>query len=261
MSIQKISDVGGFSRFIRDKSPYTVVCNKSYNTIESLEAQALWVHLLMLPAEWQIHKSQLKEKFKIGHNKLDSIFTHLIKIGLLEEKKIRDDKGRFVGTEWHVKMKISELPSKDMKSGDMETGDMDLGSYKVIDKQSENINKINNKCEVDEIFDFWKKQSGQEKAKLTDARKKIIVNCLKKQQRTVDEIKDAIVGCCSNEYNVKNHYTDLTLICRETKIDRYIALCKSPVLIKKEPERRKSSMARGLEMYEEEQRKLKQLQG
>lgn len=86
---------------------------------------------------------------------------------------------------------------------------------------------------ITKVFTFWKRHvskrrefvlgdSRVDKVTLTHRR----ARCVKRRfddGYTVDELKKAIVGMCSNEYNVRKGYDDLQLACRsQQKVDQYI---------------------------------------
>lgn len=87
-----------------------------------------------------------------------------------------------------------------------------------------NQNKYN--AEVLEIFEFWVGTFGKDrnKTKLSNIRKRKIVQRLE-QGYTVDDIKNAIVGCSKSDYHLNGEYTDIELICRdEVHIDRFLGI-------------------------------------
>lgn len=86
-----------------------------------------------------------------------------------------------------------------------------------------------NTCEVVEIFDYWKLKSNHPNSKLDQKRKSAIERALKNY--SLEEIKNAIDGCLSSEYNRQNGFDDIELICRNSsKTDRYIKIYKNPQL-------------------------------
>ena len=56
--------------------------------------------------------------------------------------------------------------------------------------------------------------------KLSDGRKSG-VNARLEDGYTVEQIKEAILGCLSNDFNVRGGYTDLELITKPNKIEQY----------------------------------------
>ena len=60
--------------------------------------------------------------------------------------------------------------------------------------------------------------------KLSDERKRKIIARLK-DGYTVEQIKQAIVNCSQNEFNIAGGHTDIELICRDVKhLERYMEL-------------------------------------
>ena len=148
MSIEKITSIGGFAKFQKDKLSFTVTCNISVNLIpkEDYALRGFYLSLLMLPESWVIHKSKLCEEFRIGKNKLNQYFTKLKRLGLLTVSQSRDESGHYTCTDY----KIHLLPVQESdgehesrvprKPGAPETVTTDMDPYKVkeINKEKEN---------------------------------------------------------------------------------------------------------------------------
>lgn len=152
MSIEKISNVGGFDRLIKENIPYTVIPNDVYRSLPDMETKALWVELLMLPNDWKINKVHLRSILAIGQNKLDKLFSNLVKAKLLVIHKIRDQSGVFVRTDYEVKF----FPSTTMETMGMETIGMDMSDYKVKENTKQNINTNGQKNLAEDELLFFK---------------------------------------------------------------------------------------------------------
>lgn len=79
------------------------------------------------------------------------------------------------------------------------------------------------------VFDYWAQKQADlthtsvDRLKFTSDRKTKIRARLA-EKYTVDDLKRAIDGCLAKDFNVQNHHTDLTLICRSASyVDRYQA--------------------------------------
>jgi len=76
--------------------------------------------------------------------------------------------------------------------------------------------------DTQEIFDYWVLVMGKDpkRTKLSTERRKKINDRLK--DYSIGDIKQAIDGCRSNEYNMQNGYNDIELICRNSaKLESY----------------------------------------
>lgn len=81
------------------------------------------------------------------------------------------------------------------------------------------------KKEIQEIFEFWKTTFGKSNQTVLDSKRKGKIHARLKEGYSVDQIKQAIIGCSKSTYNVENKYTDIELICREAgKLDRFIEM-------------------------------------
>lgn len=92
-------------------------------------------------------------------------------------------------------------------------------------KNQEPLTKNKYVNEVAEVFEFWKTTFGKiATTKLSDERKRKIIARLK-DGYTVEQIKQAIVNCSQNEFNIAGGHTDIELICRDVKhLERYMEL-------------------------------------
>ncbi len=142
MSVEKISEIGGFARFKNDAKGYTVCANESIKLIENLELRGLYISLLMLPDDWKIHKSQIRGEFGIGQNKLDKYFTELKNLGLLTIVQGRDENGFFTITDYHIHMLPLDVSTGTMESVGTVTVGTDMSNYKVKDNTKQKKDKI-----------------------------------------------------------------------------------------------------------------------
>jgi len=61
----------------------------------SLQAKGLLVYLLSLPADWEVHKTEICKHFRNGRDSVFRAWKELQEQGYITEKKYRDEKGRF----------------------------------------------------------------------------------------------------------------------------------------------------------------------
>ena len=92
---------------------------------------------------------------------------------------------------------------------------------------------VSNTDAVNEVFDYWKHRMGKNgRTVLSDKRRKAIQGRMKKEGRTVEEIKQAIDGCASSPFHMGQGpdsdgtvYDDLELICRNNeKLEQFIQI-------------------------------------
>jgi hypothetical protein len=95
-TIEKL-DKKSCSRLVKEQTGFTQLSTFSIQNIKSMEALGLWTYLLSLPDNWVIRRSQLRDHFGIGKDKLKKAFDVLIKLFLVEEIALRDEKGHFIG--------------------------------------------------------------------------------------------------------------------------------------------------------------------
>jgi len=84
-------------------------------------------------------------------------------------------------------------------------------------KKNITINNINKS--ICEIFDYWKMVFNRSNSELDGRRLRKIKKALK--TFSLKQIKEAINGCAKSDWHVKNHYVDITLICRDNQHIEY----------------------------------------
>ena len=89
------------SVLFRDNSGFTTILNKVIQSIDDAELLGLYVYLTTMPPKWKINKTQLKNHFKVGERKIDSLFKKLRECGLLSIIENRD-KGKFMGINYKL---------------------------------------------------------------------------------------------------------------------------------------------------------------
>ena len=94
-------------RLYKESLGFTQLLNETLNAIDDAEILGIYCYLASKPEEWEISKTQLRNHFKIGINKMDNIFTKLRAIGLLEMIPVKNDKGEIIRWDYYLKMRIS----------------------------------------------------------------------------------------------------------------------------------------------------------
>lgn len=96
-NIEKLQDFNDWAELEHEvKIPYTQISNQVVQNISSIEAGFIWVYLQTLPQRWKVNRTHIKNKFKIGDEKLDKIMSFLKQSNLIGYRKARDDKGRYL---------------------------------------------------------------------------------------------------------------------------------------------------------------------
>lgn len=86
---------------------------------------------------------------------------------------------------------------------------------------------------VSEVFEYWQETLNHKRSKLGDDKKKVILAALKTGY-SVDDLKQAIMGCSKTPHNIGENdrgekYDQLTLILKNSgQIDRFIGNSASP---------------------------------
>lgn len=96
MSVQKY-------RISKHGSGFTTIPNKVIQGLAGeIELLGLYVFLSSLPEGWEFHKNYLREKCRIGVNKLSKLLTKLQNYGLCKIVQTRDEQGRFAHFDMQV---------------------------------------------------------------------------------------------------------------------------------------------------------------
>lgn len=235
MSVEKITDVGGFDFLRKEGIGFTACVTEVLKAIPTIESKGIYVHMLSKPNDWKFHRNVLCQELGIGKDKLAIHLGHLIKLGLVREVERRNAQGQFEGIDLFVNLGIKlnieiESPQADYPAPvKTASGKSASTKLKTINKAKE---EKQNTCEVEEVFDYWKAKSNRPRSKLDQKRKTTIEKALKNY--SVSDLKDAIDGCLSSQYNIDNGFDDIELICRNaSKTERYIKIAKNPQLGKK----------------------------
>lgn len=108
-----------------------------------------------------------------------------------------------------------------------------IREYTSVKSEVTNVTSISINHDVQDVFDYWKQQTGHSKAKLDSFRMKKIRGALK--DYSVEECKLAIDGCVGSEWHKGNNengkaYDSIGLIFRNAeKIEGFMATAKPAV--------------------------------
>ena len=125
-------------KLFKEPSGFVQISNDTLNGIDNAEVLGVYCYLAGRPPEWIICKTHLRNYFKLGINKIDTIFTKLRRLGLLEVIPRKNEKGKIDGWDYYLKLHINVCEkSTPMDSMPMDSIPMENNPY--INK--ENINK------------------------------------------------------------------------------------------------------------------------
>lgn len=109
----------------KEDSNYAVIPNVVCQKLRDAEALGLYVYLVSLPPQWEFYKTVIRKHFDWGRDKLEKKLTILRAHNLIEPVPDRDDKGRFVGWNLHVKNGRDFLETQNTENpypGELSTG-------------------------------------------------------------------------------------------------------------------------------------------
>jgi hypothetical protein len=143
MSVEKI--------ITYEEIPYFQLYTNVVQNINNMQAGWVWVYLMSKPRDWDVIKAHLKNKFKIGNDKLKKIFAYLHKHRLIEYISHKDEKGKFIrhetkvlnGSKFLTDEQVNELSTQHVSSG-VEIHPVDnqsIGSGPLHIKESTNERK------------------------------------------------------------------------------------------------------------------------
>lgn len=160
MNILKIErgDSQMIIRKAEHKRDYTCVSNEILQRKDmSMRAKGLLVYLLSLPADWELHKTELPKHFTDGRDAVFRAFEELEKLGYIQGKKFRE-KGRiqYQYTVYEEPIKPQHYPERNYRYGKTDTV-----FQEVINNYKQNIHK-------EEKKDFLKKEEKQKQEESTE---------------------------------------------------------------------------------------------
>lgn len=96
-----------------------------------------------------------------------------------------------------------------------------------VDKSKEKILTSTKVDQLSDIFEFWKEVMNKNNSSILNAKRKSAISARLKEGYTVEQIKQAVIGCSKTPYNVGHNdsgkrYDDIELICRNgVNLERY----------------------------------------
>ncbi|EHU3266960.1 DUF1376 domain-containing protein [Acinetobacter baumannii] len=88
--------------------------------------------------------------------------------------------------------------------------------------------KENFKDEIQEVFDFWKVTFNKNDRTVLSVDRKNKIKARFKEKYTVQDLKQAVIGCSKSSFHVEKSFTDIELICRSAKhVDQFLDIANS----------------------------------
>jgi len=173
MSVEKITDIGGFDYLRKEGIGFTACVTEVLQLLPTIESKGLYIHMLSKPNNWKFYRSQLCDELKIGKDKLAVHLKPLINLGLVREVSRRNEHGQFEGTDLFVNLGITFNVSVQSPQADYPAPVKPASGKSAPTKQ-----KINNKTK-DKIRDSFsnetlsknKKSDGSDRSDMTTPQK------------------------------------------------------------------------------------------
>lgn len=169
-------------RIRKDKNNPFVMVNKSILDDEriSYKAKGILIYLLSKPDDWVIYESEIAKHAPDGIKSVKSGIKELIKYKYIHRFKKRNEKGQFVGYEYHVFEVPTEMPFSDV-------GFSDVGKWHPTNNNITNNDKTNIYVNLPidghiflNVYNFYfKKKFGTDHMKVTQENAEYILNCVK----------------------------------------------------------------------------------
>jgi len=174
------------------KSNYTCVSNDIIQNKDlSLQAKGLLVYLLSLPADWEVHKTEIWKHHKNGRDSVFRAWKELQQLGYITEKKYRE-KGRF-----QTQYTIHEEPCLKNRSG---LSDAVFQKVQSTNKQSLYITenperKISNGQRQEKSIEELEEELEKLKRDLTTSPKWLkehLMKLIEKTEKQIEEVRNKI---------------------------------------------------------------------
>jgi hypothetical protein len=247
---------------VHRRTDYTVLSNHAIKNKElSYRACGILWHLLSKPDGWSFNSAEIFNSHTEGRDAIRSALAELKEHGYLSVGRTNREDGSLAWM-W----KVYEVPEEVNRSTENQelvnvhrnTGNQELVNHVLETRTYSNTETSNNEKykkeykidpKVEAIFEYWSSKrakaiglSAGPKMKLTQARAAKVAARLA-EGYTEEQLREAIDGCLSNDYNVTNGYTDIELIMRnQGKVEQYRSWSKAHT---------KSSVAASSSLYEE----------
>jgi hypothetical protein len=236
---------------LEKKSDYTVLSNHAIKDPRlSFRACGVLWHLLSKPDGWQFNHKEITEAHTEGRDAVRSALSELKDLGYLSIQRHAQGDGT-ISWVWTVR----EAPctgNPHMVDHVLETRTYSSTDTRYLVETESNTatSKLSSKGnpEVDAVFAHWEerraKATGRNGPKMQKTKVRLSkINARLKEGYTVDQLKQAIDGCFTSEYNVTNGYYDIELILRnQAKVEQYRSWAQ---------DNKSSGADRGSSLYEE----------
>jgi hypothetical protein len=117
--------------------PFTIILNETLNAITDPGALGIYCFLASKPADWDIQNQHLMNHFKKGREYIENRLKHLREIGALVTVPVRDDNGRFIARETHLKRKILPTIRVSQSVGKPESGESATTKERSLQKKED----------------------------------------------------------------------------------------------------------------------------
>lgn len=87
----------------KEDTNYSIIANVICQNLKDAEALGLYVYFMSLPPNWEFYKTEIRKHFGWGREKLEKKLSVLRSCNLIESVPTRDEKGKFVDWNLHVK--------------------------------------------------------------------------------------------------------------------------------------------------------------
>lgn len=244
----------GIKRKARPATSFYIL-DKSISEDKALswQARGMLVFLLGKPDNWIVSVSALVNETKdsgkkTGRDGVYAIIAELEKVGYIKKAQNRIQSGEFSSFEYMVHESPAPLTDSPL-TGQPETAQPDTANPTQVSieelpsiEEPPRIEKPMSSCDdVSDIFEFWKQTMGKRASAKLTAKRRGKIQARLKDGFTVEQIKNAIVGCSKTPWNIgenptRTRYDDIELICRdESNVERFESHSKNQLAPKARP--------------------------
>lgn len=147
------------------KSRYTAISNDILQSkILTPEQKSILVHLLSLPEDWIVYKTEIWKSMNIGRDRFNKSWAGLVKLGYIKSERVIKPNGQLLGYNHIVSEEPETLLTENLLTEIQYTGRQSVN--KVITQQSNNLqsNNIKNNNILDtrtsmENLDLYSKEA------------------------------------------------------------------------------------------------------
>jgi hypothetical protein len=133
------------------KSRYTPISNEILQSkILTPEEKSILVHLLSLPEDWVVYKTEIWKDMNIGRDRFNKSWSALVKLGYIVSVKMIDSKSNLIKGYNHV---VYEEPVMDLPNLGITENQVDRVSGSIQSNNSQSNNIENNNIKNYNILD------------------------------------------------------------------------------------------------------------